>query len=68
MVTEGQDFVVVNTEFMRHIDAEALRSHLQREIEDQEDVYSALTCILKQVKLQNAVNIIILQMWVLTPM
>ncbi len=40
---------------MRNIDAEALRSHLQREIEDQEDVYTALACILKQVKLQNAV-------------
>lgn len=78
MVTERQDFVVVNTELMRNIDAEALRSHLQGAIEDQEDLYAALTSILKQVGCKNAaiflnkppnkINKIILKIWVLTPM
>lgn len=48
MVTEREDFVVVNPELMRHIDAEALRSHLQGVIEDQKDAYAVITSILTE--------------------
>jgi len=54
VVTEREDFVVVNPELMRHIDAEALRSNLQGAIEDQKDACAVITSILTKEKLQNS--------------